>query len=67
VCWLVIDAHANIGSDRLTLRRFIFVLVLLTSRMLLLVIDRSDYEHDYEQEHEGSFGCIVSRDAKFPG
>jgi hypothetical protein len=25
--------------------------------VLLLVIDRSDYDHDYEQEHEGSFSC----------
>ncbi|MBI4624866.1 MAG: hypothetical protein HY736_16825 [Verrucomicrobia bacterium] len=30
-----------------------FVLVIV----LLLVLDRRDYEHDYEQEHEGSFAC----------
>ena len=24
--------------------------------VLLLVLDRFDYEHDYEQEHEGGFG-----------
>ncbi|MBI4626792.1 MAG: hypothetical protein HY736_26675 [Verrucomicrobia bacterium] len=29
--------------------------------VLLLVLDRRDYEHDYEQEHEGSFGLPASR------
>jgi hypothetical protein len=45
-------------------RRADFVLVLLASRMLLLVIDHCD--HDYEQAHEGSFGCGC-RGVKFPG
>lgn len=30
-----------------------FVLVIV----LLLLIERSDHEQDYEQEHEGAFGC----------
>ena len=34
----------------------LFVLVIV----LLLVLDRCDYEHDYEQEHEGFFGLPAS-------
>ena len=40
----------------------LFVLVIV----LLLVLDRCDYEHDYEQEHEGFFDVPASRGLRPP-